>query len=249
MVRTRTFGPWLLMRSSTYSITGKSMRWLTSLAGRTRLAQRLSSYASYQAPFHGDPLTLSVDQAQANLDYLLAHRAERLIRLGELLADDNINVRAGLAADDCKPLLDAVHGWARTEWPGMHDRKIASIKAWRASRRAEPEIMYSLLMDIAILLGELIVTRRPQFVWSLDLDPENGPGSSPHDAMESYKRPVVQIRKGGPFPAPIILDVEAIVVYKYLQAQQPVTWLLNDFHRLVEGALSGAHERFWLAQP
>jgi hypothetical protein len=227
------------------------MRWLPSLAGRSKLERRLSSYAPYQAPFPGDPLKLSVDQVQANLDYLLDHRAERLARLGELLADDDIDVRAGLAADDCKPLLVAVHGWAKTEWPGIHDRRIASIRGWRASTRTGAEIVYSLLMDVAILLGELIVTRRPQFVWSLDLDPENGPGSdpaSPDDAMETYKRPVVQIPKGGPFPAPITLDVEAIVVYKYLKAREPVTWLLNDFHRVVDDAVSGAYERFWLDQ-
>jgi hypothetical protein len=225
------------------------MRWLPSLAGRTKLARRLSSYAPYQAPFPGDPLKLSVDQAQANLDYLLAHRAERLDRLGELLAHDSIDVRAGPVADDCKLLLDAVHGWAKAEWPDIHDRKVASIKGWLASTRTGPEIVYSLVMDVAILLGELIVTRRPQFVWALD--PENGPGcdpASPDDAMETYQRPVVQIPKRGPFPAPIILDVEAIVAYKYLKAQEPVTWLLNDFHRVVDDALSGAYERFWLTE-
>jgi hypothetical protein len=226
------------------------MRWLTSL-GRTKLARRLDSYPPYRAPFPDDHLKLSVEQAQANLDYLLAHRAERLAVLGELLAEENIDLRAGLAADDCKPLLDALHGWAKSEWPGIYDRKIASFKIWLASTREGPEIAYSLLLDVAILLGELIVTRRPQFVWSLDLDPENGPGldaSLPDDAMVTYKRPVVQIPKGGPFPAPIILDVEAIVAYKYLTAREPVTWALNDFHRLVNDAVNGAHEEYWLAE-
>ncbi|KRR26075.1 hypothetical protein CQ14_26645 [Bradyrhizobium lablabi] len=226
------------------------MRWLTSLR-RTRLARRLDSYPPYRAPFPDDHFKLSVEQAQANLDYLLAHRAERLAVLGELLAEENIDLRAGLVADDYKPLLDALHGWAKSEWPGIHDRKIASFNTRLSSTREGPEIAYSLVMDVAILLGELIVTRRPVFVWSLDLDPENGPaGSDPasfDNAMDSYKRPVVQIPKGGPFPT-IILDVEAIVAYKYSAARGSVTWALNGFYHLVNDAVSGAYEEYWVAE-
>lgn len=225
------------------------MRWLEAFGVRTeggRLAQRLGSYPPYQAPFPGHPPALDLAQARANLDYLLAQRTERLANLDGLLADDGIDVRSGLTADDPSPLLDGLHHWAKTQWPGLHDRKLASTATWLRSSRDGPEIVYSLLMDVAILLGELIVRRRPRFVWSLDLDPENGPGGipgAPDDFMTSYKRPVVMIPKGGPLLAPIILDVEDIVVMKYLQAKQPTSWLLNDFRRFVVDARNGAWER------
>lgn len=211
-----------------------------------RLAQRLRSYPPYQAPFPGHALDLDLAQAQANLDYLLAQRTERLTILGDLLDDDRIDVKTGLTADDPAPLLDGLHQWAKTQWPGLHDRKLATTETWLRSSRAGPEIVYSLLMDVAILLGELIVRHRPRFAWSLDLDPENGPGGipgDPDDFMTSYKRPVVMIPKGGPLLAPVILDVEDIVVMQYIQAKQPVGWLLNDLSRVVVDARNGAWER------
>jgi hypothetical protein len=96
-------------------------------------------------------------------------------------------------------------------------------------------------MDLAILLGEIIVRNRPVFQWSLDLDPDNA-----HDQMDTYKRPVVQIPKGGPFPAPMIIDVEALVVDQFRRVPLPIFGTANELAVPITDAISGAYERHWI---
>ena len=73
-------------------------------------------------------------------------------------------------------------------------------------------------MDIALLLGALVIQRGPDYRWALDVDPNNVA-----DGTDSVKGPVVQIPKAETFPAPIILDFEAIVVWCcYLNARSSI---------------------------
>lgn len=216
--------------------------WLDRLtrgkADAGSLKQRLATYAPYAAPFAGPAAGWTLAQAQANLDYLLQQRAERLRCLGELLAPYAIDTEPALSGADPDPLLDALHRWANEQWPGVHVPKIATRERWLASPRRGGEIVYSMLMDVAILLGELIVRRRPGFRWGLDLDETNG-----RDGMTSYKRPVLLAWRGGSAPAQVELDVEEIVVLRYLQPRNPALTLLNGWKQLVRDAAAGKYER------
>jgi hypothetical protein len=67
----------------------------------------------------------------------------------------------------------------------VYDPSIYStIDLWLWSTRDGPEIVYSMLTDIAIVLAEMVLLRRPDYHWALDLDPEN-------EEMATWRRPVV----------------------------------------------------------
>jgi hypothetical protein len=188
-----------------------------------RLARLLKSYPPYQAPFGGEPRSWTLDQANANLTYLLEHRTERIAVLRDLLAKFNVEVPVDLSVGDPQPLFAALDAWALAEWPDMalrewrgKDAWIAATNSWIASSRRGPDIVLSMLMDIAILSGELVVTRRPEYRWSLDLDPDDD-----RDGMVGFLRPMIQIPAGGPFPRPIMFDFEEHVVCEYLRWRNP----------------------------
>jgi hypothetical protein len=220
--------------------------WLHRLTRRSgtraadSLATRLQGYPPYTAPHAGPPTAWTLEQARANLDYLLEQREERLQVLGALLAADGIDIRAALDGADPKSLLDSLHAWANDRWPALHDPKIAHEAVWLRSNRRDAEIAFSMVMDVALLLGELIVRRHAGYRWDLDLDEVNG-----RDGMESYLRPVLLLPAHGAMPAGVVLDLEAIVVHRYLHPEYRTTRLLNDWARLVEDAVSGSYEAFW----
>jgi hypothetical protein len=200
----------------------------------------LNGYPPYEAPFRGPAAALTLEQADANLQYLLTDSEVRVNDLARFLGGVGVDFTGALRGGDVGPPLEALHAWLKRELPKLYDPAIAKRSVWLASTREGPEIVYSLLMDIALLLGALVIARKPEYRWALDLDPDNVA-----DEMETVKRPVVQIPKAEPFPAPIILDVEAVVFGQYLTARSPVFGLTNDLGRLVKDAISGAYEYPW----
>ena len=98
-------------------------------------------------------------------------------------------------------------------------------------------------MDVALLCGELVIARRPEYSWSLDLDPDNGRNKAP-----TYRRVVVQRPQGGPFPAAIIFDFEAIVVGEYMETRSPLFPIAasSAINELVVMAIRGDYEAYWL---
>ena len=151
------------------------------------------------------PGSWTLEQAQRNLQYLLDQREQRLAAIGALLQGEAIDVQPVLAGGDAAPLLSALQRWALEQWPSIRRPHFSSRDTWLRSTRAGEDIAYSMLMDLAILLGELIVRRRPTIQWGLDLDEVNG-----RDGMVTFRRPVLLAPRQGLAPEP--LDVEAIVV-------------------------------------
>jgi hypothetical protein len=206
-------------------------------AGPASLAQRLKAYPAFNAPHAGPATEWTQAQAEANLAYLVAHRDERLQALGGLLAVYGIDPAPALEGRDPGPLLDALHAWAKENWPALHDPKLATRERWQRTSRRGDEIVYALLMDVAILLGELIVRQRPDFRWALDVDDENA-----RDGMTSYHRPVLIAHRQGD-GGQVELDIEEIVVSRYLQPRNPALVLLNGWKQVVTDAVTGAYER------
>lgn len=221
------------------------MAWMRRVRRRRTfsLARRLGSYPAYHAPFAGPPRALTLAQATANFDDVLRRRQDRLAVLRDLLNDFNVPVPETLETCDLTALLASVNGWAVAEWPGIYDPAIATREHWLASSRNGVQIVYSLLLDVGLLFGELVVQRRGEYSWALDLDPVNDV-----DGIDSFKRPVVQIPKGGPFPAPIIFDFEATAAHMYINPDNPTYRATPELTRGVRDAISGAHERHWLEQ-
>jgi hypothetical protein len=218
------------------------LRRSSSAPAADELATRLHDYPPYAAPHAGPPSRWTPEQARENLAYLLEHREQRLQVLGGLLAAEGVTIGPALEGGDPKPLLAELHRWANERWPALHDPKIASDAVWLGSTRGGSEIVYSMLMDVAILLGELIVRRHTGYRWELDLDEVNG-----RDGMRSYMRPVVLLPAHGAMPSAVVIDVEDLVVGRYLHPEYTTNRLLNEWARVVGDAVSGGYEAAWVA--
>ncbi|CEJ13978.1 hypothetical protein BN1110_04305 [bacterium YEK0313] len=195
------------------------MRWFGRLGGgglpprpkeSGRLPGLLAAYPQYRAPHPGPPKAVTRKQCDANLAYLLEQRPARLAALGELVGRFGIDLAGGLAAADPRPLLDALHAWSRAEWPAIVIEGLTGYgdgyPRWLGSDKGGQHIALSMLMDVAIVLGETVVARRPDYAWRLDLERGNR-------QMLSYRRPVVMshARPEHGWPA-TVLDFEAIVI-------------------------------------
>gem|GEM_PF-1480327 len=184
-------------------MAGWLRRWLgSSPSGSGRLSALLADYPPYAVPHPGAARDLGLAQCRENLAYLLEHRHERLAALATLVGDFGVDLRGGLAVSDPVPLLDALERWARAEWPSIRIEGIGDPARWQKSDKAGADIALSMLMDVAIVLGETVVRRRADFAWQLDLDPAN-------KGMLSYRR-VVVMKPADPSTswAATVLDVE-----------------------------------------
>ncbi len=226
--------------------------WLTRKTERSEgqaLLQRLREcYPVYAAPhaYRRDGQWLSLAQAQENLEYLQTQRPTRLRIVSDFLhTEAGVDVAAALAGGDPSALLDGLHRWSLHTFPALQkaEPQLARDEVWLASDRRGPEIVYSLLMDLALLLGELILISRPAFQWALDLDEGNL-----LDGMDSVRRPVLRFlptpgAAGDASMPPVQLDVEALVVHRYREPDSPSLQWMNGWAQLVQDARSGAYER------
>lgn len=151
----------------------------------SRLLPLLADYPPYLTPFPGVTEALSLEQCEANLQYLLDERQHRLSIAADLLGHFGIDLRAGMRADDPTAFLAELDRWARSEWPALHTPTF-SVKpnVWLRLPKDGLHIELAMLMDIAIVLGETVVGHRSEYSWQLDLDPK-------HADMTSYRRVVV----------------------------------------------------------
>jgi hypothetical protein len=159
-------------------------RWRDRGAPSSRLAALLTDYPPYEIPHPGPARRLKLAQCRDNLRYLLDQRERRLLVLAGLLRNFEIDLRACLNAADPRPLLDAMERWARTEWPSVYTDGIGDPARWEGSNKAGADIALSMLMDTAIVLGEIVTARRTDFAWQLNLEASDR-------GMRSYRRPVV----------------------------------------------------------
>lgn len=201
----------------------------------SRLATLLRSYPPYGLPFPGQPAELPLAQCEANLGYLLTERERRLESLAGLLGHFGVDLRAGLAADDPRPLLTDLEEWASEHWAGIYDRRLTLSREWLSSTMAGPDIVLSMLMDVAIVLGELILAKRPDFSWQLDLDEDNV-------EMPTHRRPVV-FRPPLPdaaWPA-VAIDVQAVAIGCYDTSGRRLP-LVQALTRTVMSVIRGGYD-------
>ena len=208
---------------------------------RSRLAALLAAYPPYAIPHPGPGRTLSLAQADANLAYLVAHREERLAAVGALLSECGVDMAGACGTGDPGPFLDRLWEWIKAEWPAIHDPVLARQDRWLSSRRVGKEVAYSLVADIAILLGEVVLSRRSDFGWALDLDPHN---EGDDEGMVSQRRPCV-IRPADDVVPIILYDPEDQVQGAYAYCTSPSYFWLNHLRQGAMDMISGAHERCW----
>ncbi len=218
--------------------------WLRRVArGRPpgRLAALLATYPPYAIPHPGPGWDLSLGHADTNLAYLVAHREERLAAVEALLSECRVDMAGAYGTGDPRPFLDRLWEWIKAEWPAIQDPELARQDRWLNSRRAGKEIVYSLITDVAILLGEVVISRRPDFGWALDLDPRN---AGDEDGMVSQRRPCV-IRPANDVMPIILYDPEDQVQGAYAYCTSVTYFWLNHLRQGAMDMIEGAHERRW----
>ncbi|ASJ76629.1 hypothetical protein [Granulosicoccus antarcticus] len=93
--------------------------------------------------------------------------------LADLLTGFDIDVRAGMNATSPDPLVTQLYQWSGEHWPMFFDKAIHNERQWIASNKQDGNRIYSVIMDTAIVMGELIIKHRPTYCWNLDRDPGN----------------------------------------------------------------------------
>jgi hypothetical protein len=197
---------------------------------KSELERRLEAYQPYAAPFPGAAIGLGIEQCEKNLRYLLDNKVHRLTVLAELLRHWHVDINNRA---DIEALLASLDSWVLKEWPALYEKDLADRDTWRRSLKSGRYIVFSLLIDVAILLGELIIERAPSCSWGLDLTQD-----SRDSPMESYKRPVLLIHgPNGEFRG--VLDLESIVFGQYRNSKHFPAVGIKLFTRVV---LESIHE-------
>lgn len=185
------------------------MHWFKRWLGlKPKLPDLLITYPPYEIPYPGggceiDPMEraflpsthldykhITPEQAQANLDYLLTHKQVRIDIFACLLKHFDVDVHTGLEANNPKPFLDQLHLWVYTQWPSVYSKKLADPQRWWDSPKHGEDIVYSMITDMAIVLGELVIRHHPDFYWDLNRNPKD-------KAMANYLRPVIMRKPPG----------------------------------------------------
>ncbi|MBX2884055.1 MAG: hypothetical protein KTR32_29140 [Granulosicoccus sp.] len=181
----------------------------------TAFQQQVAAYPEYAAPHSGSPhLLFSADQARENLHYLLDMKASRIAILAALVKQEGITLPENLDTEDPKTLINQLHGWAGVRWAECHRKDNADRKHWlNVTNRTGDDKIYSVVMDTAIVLGELVIKHKPQFAWAVDIDPENLA-----DGMATSNRCVLAGHLESEAAAPYLLDVEQIAAERYYDA-------------------------------
>jgi len=192
----------------------------------------LDGYPSYEAPHFGFGSALSVQQANENLDYLLANKQARIEALSQLLTQFDIDLTAGFADVAPEKIITQLYQWSGERW---RDYKSATHtrQQWHTNNRCDEDLIYSVAMDTAIYFGDLVVKHKPAYSWGVDLD--NG-----NSVMETYRRCVVQ--------APIlrhnhlaVFDVEAMVAARVFNPDKPHWKWENHWLRTMDDHIAGRH--------
>jgi len=224
-------------------------RWLSrppAAPAAPTLADRLRSYPPYIAPHPGWGLELTQAQARENLAHFLASREQRLALVGDLLrADAGLDVGAALAAPVAQApnFTAALHAWALERWPPLRDPRLVRHAAWLASTRQGDEIVFSMLLDVATVLGEMVVRNAPDWRWDVNLD-----STDLNDGMASARRVVLLADPVGSAPAPFTLDIEGTVVNNFQSGSPWIAQRLNEWGRCVTETVAGAYQAVYRAE-
>jgi len=213
--------------------------WLSRLtrpgAAPNDLARRLADYPPYRAPHVGPPKRLTPAQSLENLQHLLAHLDERVAAITGLLREQGLDPSPALAGADPLPFVDRLYAWAGATWPALRRPEQATLAHWLASTRDGNDIALSMVLDTALLLGELIRRHDSRWVWALDEDARNR-----RDGMVSAMRPVLKLPATAPDLPDVLIDIEDEVAGKYRKPD--LSYPVNPWRATVSDALAGRYD-------
>jgi hypothetical protein len=106
----------------------------------------------------------------AALARLRATKTRRLASFGQLLRRWGIELDAGLRGDSPLALCRSLDHWVARAWPPLADRaEVAEPARWLARAWAPSDrLIYTLVLDVGLALGELLRRHRPALAWGVD---------------------------------------------------------------------------------
>jgi hypothetical protein len=145
-----------------------------------------AGYALFTPLYSGAPAELSWQEARAAFDHLLDARRERIGELEGLLARNGVPSSYA----DGAPALQPVNDWLRLNIEPLPDRADELAPRW-----------YSVLVDVALWLGEELIRRNPTLRWKMVDRPRR-------DA--SFQRAVLAGFRREPWPS-YYVDIERLL--------------------------------------
>ena len=202
------------------------------------LLQRLQSYPAIQLPHTGEAIELKPDAVDENFTYWQRILPERLILIRGLLSEYGINWPQELDTCEYNELLTQTREWARKHWPVLATLvKSDAITRWQEQQKSADCIVFTLVSDVSLLLGELIIAKRPSFKWGIDTDEKNR-----DDAMGSVNNLVLLSHWASNPNTQVEIFIEGTVVVSVLHPNDSSERLLNNWLYLVDNAISGGYE-------
>lgn len=178
--------------------------------------QALAHYPAHVPPHRGWGKQLTLEQAQQNLDWFRQTIPERLAALRALAADTGLALGEAPVSslDEARHLVVQLIGWTRACWPDAPYRtEHKSYDDWAASDRTGDDAIFSVVLDVATLLGETIRAGRSEWRWGLDM----ARASLGHQPMLSARRVVLLSPLLGPQQVVTHMDLELLVLDRYLK--------------------------------
>jgi hypothetical protein len=209
-------------------------------SGADLLAKALKQYPPLELPFSGPPNSFSDVQAISNLEYILGEIPQRLAALRTLLKQTGqpINWPENFANVDVNAFVIGLHLWAGEHWASQsHSLPKDARGRWLNGEKSGEDIIFSLVTDVTLTLGELICTHRPTLDWGIDQDPLNR-----SDNMETVNRVMLLGHWRNDPSKQIEIDIEATVVNRLLNPNHSCERFENTWLKLVRSAIEGGYE-------
>lgn len=207
-------------------------RWLTGSSAPS--TWDLGDYPPQALPHPGWGARLTEGQAQQNWASFQASLDERLRLVRQwLLAHAGPDPQALRGVDYAR----ALNRWAKAHWSQLPPAsRLPAHKPWPEVSRHGAHVVYSLLGDLALTLGEAVRQANGHWHWGLNLD-----AVDLADDMHSSRRVVLlaELRHSVPEGRDVALDLEAMVVRDYEAPESANFNYLEVWARTVADAISG----------
>ena len=191
-------------------------------AARTAFRQALQRYPAHAAPHPGYAQELTPEQAQANLDWFLGSLPDRLQVLDVLLAEFGVPAQPAADTPEARQAwIGQLIDWTRRCWPAQPYRpEHLATDDWLRLPRTGDDAIFSVTLDLATRMGEVVRAACPDWRWGLDMS-----AASLRGPMLTSRRVVLTTAPLGPQGVRLVRDWEVAVVLRY---QNPQHFLFED---------------------
>ncbi len=222
-------------------------RGATSGTPSSKLAERLTDYPPYRMPHPRPAKALSAKEADDNLAAFNEQLPARIDALDGLLTSLGVKPDSYAAVPLLEipvlSLAECLHPWADASWPEAIAAERRHYDIWQCTNYREADMLYSVAMDTAMLLGDSLRRQVPQLSWTIDRNPENIADGMPtvNRIVLTVSKPVSAERSASSQALPVVntlIDWESAVASVAYEPARDRFRLLNDWKLLAERAIA-----------